>query len=77
MSRGTAHQIDYWIVASARREQETSRGNYGPWLTVLQEEIRADDGHFASPAKSILITGREQLLALRSAIDDALSKEAP
>ena len=46
-----------------------------PQVTVLMAECTDENGY--APASSVNISGTEALLALRSAIDEALKYEAP
>lgn len=60
------------LVASWRRPTEDYRGRYLPQL-IVQSCASTDDG-VHEPAQSVCIASREGLLALRSAIDEALKE---
>lgn len=62
------------IVASWRRptQIESARRGYGAQLIVHTSASTDDGAH--EPAQSVTINGREGLLALRAAIDEALKE---
>lgn len=64
------------LVASWRRpvQQATATRGYGPLLIVQCSAVMEDAGH--EPAQSVSVNSREGLLALRSAIDEALKEPA-
>ncbi len=61
-------------VASWRRpvRMDGARSDYGPLLIVQCSAITGDGAY--EPAQSVPIVGREGLLALRAAIDEALKE---
>lgn len=58
-------------VASWRRPRDESI-KHAP-MVVVMESSDTDEGVY-TPASSVTVVGRDQLLALRSAIDEALKK---
>jgi hypothetical protein len=64
------------LVASWRRptQKATASRGYGP-LLVVQSCASTDEGAH-EPAQSVTVNSREGLLALRSAIDEALKEPA-
>lgn len=57
-------------VASWRRINNPSATAYGPQLRIHSASLTDEGAH--TPASDVFIYGREQLLALRKAIDEAL-----
>ncbi|OGA78801.1 hypothetical protein [Hydrogenophaga sp.] len=57
-------------VASWRRPRDAIK--HAP-MVVVMESSDTDEGTY-TPASSVTVVGRDQLLALRSAIDEALKK---
>ena len=64
------------LVASWRRTtQKAMASRHGPMLVVQCVATSTDEGAH-EPAQSITVNSREGLLALRSAIDEALKEPA-
>ena len=64
----------WWRMKPA--ENPMQRGwRKSPQITVLMAECTVENGY--TPASSVNISGTEALLALRSAIDEALKYDAP
>ena len=57
-------------AASWRRIDNTSAGAYGPQLRIHSSSCTDEGAH--TPASDVFVYGKEQLLALRKAIDEAL-----
>lgn len=66
-----------WVrtVASWRRPTGSNVNNYPP-MVIVQSSAENDDGVHV-PAASVTIASREGLIALRSAIDEALKEGGP
>ena len=72
---GFAGAAATWWRMKPSEDQAKKGWRRQPQITVLMAECTDENGY--TPASSVNVSGVEALLALRSAIDEALKYEAP